>query len=286
MKITKRMCVAVLTLFPLMGVAANGSLMGNAATPVQSYQSVDSPPSSQALSNKKNTPAQKKGDAVAGSASLSASAKGVDREAAQMLQAELTQINQNTLLFQQKVDDRLLELNNKYQLLQQQFKQLTAALSLLNQELVQSRQMGRAGAKAVLPQSDLKLTPNTPGTWLQSLKNRLGPTGLKVLIAGGAMIFVLLVWAVWPRRKEKLKKQEAITSPEVGDVFDDDTQNEYDYMGSSESIPAKLDLARTYIAMEDYVAARIALEEVSEGGSEAQKKEAADMLAQCPPPEA
>jgi len=98
------------------------------------------------------------------------------------------------------------------------------------------------------------------------------------------MILLLLVWAVWPRRKEKKKQETVATAPGVGDVFEDDTQNEYDYMGSRESIPAKLDLARTYIAMEDYAAARIALEEVSKGGDEAQKKEAADMLAQCPPP--
>ena len=43
---------------------------------------------------------------------------------------------------------------------------------------------------------------------------------------------------------------------------------EYDFMGSSEGIPAKLDLARAYIAMEDFTAARETLAEILGEGSE------------------
>lgn len=58
----------------------------------------------------------------------------------------------------------------------------------------------------------------------------------------------------------------------------DDTQSEYDFMGSSEGIPAKLDLARAYIAMEDYVAARESLTAIVKEGSDEQRREANALL--------
>ncbi|MBA2654015.1 MAG: hypothetical protein H0U71_02980 [Gammaproteobacteria bacterium] len=55
-------------------------------------------------------------------------------------------------------------------------------------------------------------------------------------------------------------------------------KDEYDYMGSKESIPSKLDLASAYIDMGDYSAAEVALKEVLAKGNEEQKKGARDLL--------
>jgi pilus assembly protein FimV len=51
-------------------------------------------------------------------------------------------------------------------------------------------------------------------------------------------------------------------------------------MGSQESIPAKLDLARAYIDMDDKDAARNALNEVVAKGTMEQQKEAQGLLDQ------
>lgn len=61
-----------------------------------------------------------------------------------------------------------------------------------------------------------------------------------------------------------------------------DTREEYDYMGSSESIPAKINLARTYIAMEDQEAARRVLKQVLQSGNKEQRKEAEELLKDLP----
>lgn len=63
---------------------------------------------------------------------------------------------------------------------------------------------------------------------------------------------------------------------------DNDTRNEYDFMGSDEAIPAKIDLARAYVAMEDYPAAREVIQEVLHKGNAAQKNEAKQILANLP----
>ena len=49
-------------------------------------------------------------------------------------------------------------------------------------------------------------------------------------------------------------------------------------MGSSEGIPAKLDLARAYIAMEDFASARETLIEILNEGNEEHRLEAKSLL--------
>ncbi|MBT8506726.1 hypothetical protein B1F79_04535 [Coxiella-like endosymbiont of Rhipicephalus sanguineus] len=61
-----------------------------------------------------------------------------------------------------------------------------------------------------------------------------------------------------------------------------DTGEEYDYMGSLESIPAKINLARTYIAMEDQGTARRVLKQVLQSGNKEQRKEAEELLKDLP----
>jgi len=57
-------------------------------------------------------------------------------------------------------------------------------------------------------------------------------------------------------------------------------EGEFDYMNSPEALPAKLDLARAYIQMEDNQEARKILREVLEKGDKAQIKQAHDLLNQ------
>ncbi len=54
--------------------------------------------------------------------------------------------------------------------------------------------------------------------------------------------------------------------------------DEYDFMNSRESIPAKLDLARAYIDMGDSASAETALKDVLKNGNKEQRKQARDLL--------
>lgn len=59
---------------------------------------------------------------------------------------------------------------------------------------------------------------------------------------------------------------------------DVDTKAEYDFMATEEAIPAMLDLARSYVAMDNFLEAKTVLEEVVKRGDAAQSEEAQDLL--------
>ncbi|GEM_PF-4939061 len=97
----------------------------------------------------------------------------------------------------------------------------------------------------------------------------------------GAIILLLAFISLAQRRKSISPSQEIIKNSENEAQLDkklDDTRGEYDFMGSTEGIPAKLDLARAYIAMEDYNAARETLNEILEEGNEEHQQEARSLL--------
>lgn len=265
------------TLLPLFAVAANN--MADSTTPVQAYQSAAKPP----LATKKITAhkVQKKSTAQPLAQPAQPKSSYLDRQRAQILQAELTQLNQNNLAFQQQIDERLIELSNKHQLLEQQLRRLTQALTLLNQEVAHLKKNDMPPKQVSLPQPMPSTVASTVTRWIQIVNKHLGPLGFKMAVGGVIVLIILLAWAVWPRNKKK-KIRRVSRDPNVGDVLDDDTQAEYDYMGSAEGIPAKLDLARTYIAMEDYEAAQKVLAEVNKHGNDAHKQQAQVMLNEIP----
>lgn len=90
------------------------------------------------------------------------------------------------------------------------------------------------------------------------------------------LIFGILLLLVYRKKKSVNLPQEI--KFEKPSKIDNDTQAEYDFMGSSEAIPAKLDLARAYIAMEDYTAARETLAEILGEGNEENRREAERLL--------
>ena len=65
-------------------------------------------------------------------------------------------------------------------------------------------------------------------------------------------------------------------------IADDGTEEEYDFMGSPEGVSAKLDLARAYLAMQDYQQMREVLQAVLQQGNSQQKQQAQDLLDKIP----
>ena len=108
---------------------------------------------------------------------------------------------------------------------------------------------------------------------------------LQYTVYGLAALVVLLALLSMARRPKKSAKNKIAVAPpkqtpDSGKTIkiEDDTAGEYDFMGSSEGIPAKLDLARAYIAMEDFTAARETLAEILGEGSEEHRQEARSLL--------
>lgn len=101
------------------------------------------------------------------------------------------------------------------------------------------------------------------------LRDSLGGYGL--YIAVGIIVVLFLLLFLWLSPSGTAKKTKA--------KIDKDTESEYDFMGSSEGIPAKLDLARAYIDMGDNKAARDILDEIIKQGNKEQQEEAQELLA-------
>lgn len=256
----------------------------DAPAPVQSFE--------QALSVKSTTDSKSSASSTVASASVKTNAqqpmqalnKSASRIPAQsspdhgsvaVLQALVAQINQNDVLYQQKTDALIQDLTSKNQLMQQQLEQLTQALSLLNQEV---NQLKTAKDSVINPTPAVSAPSTGFKHWVESFGFRFSPQSYALGVTAIALILLLLIWIFWPR-SNMAKSMPDFQNSLVGE---DDTKSEYDYMGSNESMPAKLNLARTYIAMEDYVAARSVLHEVSEKGDEQQQQEASDLLKAFP----
>ena len=265
----KKMGWLLLIGVPLLGLAEGNEILGS-VTGVQSYVAASSTGNN--LANTAPVAPTKSASVPPSSAVVSPpstprTAVPLLANTAEALQAQLEQLNQNMLVFQQKINAQLIDLENKNQFLQQQLDQLTQAMVLLNQETVTMRSQGNLSSGV---QSRHGLT-NHWVNWMHSIENRWGSTTFKGVIVAVTLILILVIGMIWPRRKSSKKEETA-----------EDTQDEYDYLGSAESMPAKLDLARTYLAMEDYVAAKEVLAEVIERGNPAQRQEAADLLKAMP----
>jgi FimV-like protein len=242
--------IGLTLVFAITGVVAQM----NETVPVQSFQTTTSKPASRVVKH-----------AVVAAGNVTA----VNQQSA-VLQAELTQLNQNNLLYQQKTDARLEDIAEKNQAMQTQLQQLTQALTLLNQEVMALKQMNAAMQQATQSNSVVAHVQ-----WLDALKNKLGTLGMIVLVL---VVLGLLTWMAWPRRRPKKQSPQPVAEKTTLVPDDlDDTKVEYDYMGSNESIPAKLNLARAYVAMEDYSAARKVLNEVAQAGSREQQQQAEEL---------
>ena len=81
------------------------------------------------------------------------------------------------------------------------------------------------------------------------------------------MLFVLITYLTFSLfRKPKVK------ATPITEESDEDLEDEYDFINSTEGIPAKIDLARAYIDMDNSESALNILEEVISKGNEQQQK--------------
>ena len=194
------------------------------------------------------TPAVVTSDTSNGAAIINSA--GVDTA----LQGQAARLNQLSSSFEEKTDERIQNLNNSNH-------DIGIAIQSINQNIAQLQQQVNqlqavAVAQSAAPSSD-------PSLALNHKKYS------EYLDFGGAAIFMLGFGVVLGRFVRRRSPVVAHNRPEK-----EDTKGDYDFMGTAEAIPAKLDLARSYMVMKDYEQAAWILDTVLEKGNKEQRVEA------------
>lgn len=100
-------------------------------------------------------------------------------------------------------------------------------------------------------------------------------------VIGGCLLLLLaLTWAKLLRNRQAqvATSNDASQTAEMTADEDKDLEDEYDFINSAEGIPAKLDLARAYIDMDDVESAKDVLQEVITRGNSLQIQQAKQLL--------
>ncbi len=170
-------------------------------------------------------------------------------------QTQMTALTKNERAFQQLASQKILQLTQQNMLLQQELKQLQSSVQAISQQL---QQVNRPPV-------------NTAANSISNLFKRLDKTNSTLLfICLGLLILWLFTWGIGKR-----SKKSPTSSTDNTNVADD---SEYDFMNTQEATPVKLDLARAYLAMEDYAGAQVILQQVLDKGDQKYHAEAKELL--------
>lgn len=224
------------------------AIPGSGPVPVQSFEQAGSPSAA--------TPAPEATPAPAAAATpptrSAAAVNSVSGISTTTLKAALLQLNKNMLQYQQQNDAKMLILGAQVSTNTSEITRLDKALALLNQEVT--------AASPGLVQTN----PANLNYWKTH-------AAFLALIVAGLLILLLLFLLFRAKNQKKAHSQVSV----------DDTEGEYDYMGSVESMPIKLNLAHAYIKMENFSGAKEVLQEVIQKGTEEQKITAKELLKKC-----
>jgi len=226
----------------------NNAIPGNAPVPVQSFEQAGTP---SVATPAPAAPAPAAAPAAT-PAPAAAPAAASGEITASTLKDALLQLNKNVLQYQQQNDAKMLILGAQVSTNTSEITRLDKALTLLNQEVT--------AANPGLVQTNTGFH-----NWRTYLNMGLA------LVGGLIILFVILALLRNFLRKKPKARSEAV----------DDTEGEYDYMGSAESMPVKLNLAHAYIKMENFAGAKEVLQEVIQKGTEEQKAAAKELLKKC-----
>lgn len=187
------------------------------------------------------------------SSSMDASAQGT------LLLSRVMQVNQDFLNFQSKAEEQINQLQSDNQKLSQQESSLAAQLAMVQTKIDGAVQQVNTASKPQAMDS------------VSAIEQSIGTIPFYIIVGIFILLVVIIILLLLP------KKKPAVELPKP------DVKSDYDYLSTKEAIPAKLDLARSYIVMEDFEAAKKVLEEVQKEGDDKQKALAADLLKECEP---
>jgi FimV-like protein len=170
------------------------------------------------------------------------------------IRAHLASMDQQISSLSQAFTSLQQHLNGQYADLSSESLQLQRQLGLLRNNMVALNMDVAPFPANDDPMSFASLWSHTKSQWF-------APSSLKVASVAAFLLLLLMVWILWSPRTEPICiKENAEDDLDLGD--------EYDFMSSAEGIPAKLDLARAYMDMDDMDSARGVLQEVMRECSE------------------
>jgi FimV-like protein len=170
------------------------------------------------------------------------------------IESQVSMLSQASIAFEQETDQHIQNLVDSNQA-------MGAALQTTNQEVVQ------------LQEAVSKLAAGNMITPPAKRSHGFNREELSVFIEfGGAAAFLLLLGVLMGRFMRR--RAPVMVMPGSSD----DISSEYDFMSTAEAIPAKLDLARSYLMMGDFDQARMILKTVMEKGSNEHQSEAESIL--------
>jgi FimV-like protein len=221
-----------------------------------------------------------------------------------LLLSRMMQVNQDFLAFESKTTDQINQLQAASSQLSTQMTQIQTAsqqsdslISLLQTTTTQSDTQTAAQITALqksnaqlntqvstlatqLAQEQAKMTQLTEQvmniaphrvTSLKDFKNEIGLWAFYSIVGIFSLLIVIILILLIGKKKKKI------------DISATDHKSDYDYLSTKEALPAKLDLARSYIVMEDFVSAKLVLSEILQAGDTEQKALAETLLKECEP---
>lgn len=100
----------------------------------------------------------------------------------------------------------------------------------------------------------------------------------KILITLFVLMSLMFLWLIWSNPTKQPKHQPVQPAQPTPELDTDEDENEYDFMGSVEGVPAQIDLARAYLQMGDRLAAEKVLNWVLQVGDAEQQATAKALL--------
>ena len=174
-----------------------------------------------------------------------------------LLLSRVMQVNQDFLNYQSKTTAQLSKMQSDHQQLAQQVSTLAGQMALLSTKIT---------ALAQVTLSKEHQPDNVFARWQQ----QVGTFPFYAILAIILLLLVIVILMAFSKKK-----------PAAAIDRKEQDKGDYDYLSTKEAIPAKLDLARSYIVMEDFDAAKAVLAEVIMQGDEEQIKLAESLQEQC-----
>lgn len=191
-----------------------------------------------------------------------------------------------------KTKQELLDLQRNVAMITDQFQQFMLVSNERNQALAENddimhKQLVAMSGTVQELSSQIENQRTTLNTLIQTntqehiaWQQQLEQYAMIGAVIGGCLLLLLaLTWAKLLRNRQVQMVTEN-PSQDGASVSDDDKdlEDEYDFINSAEGIPAKLDLARAYIDMDDIESAKDVLKEVIDRGNSLQVQQAKQLL--------
>lgn len=181
-------------------------------------------------------------------------ANGAALNADALAAGQAAQASQDNLTFQQQASQRLTNLEDSNRAMSSAVMNINQNIAVLQQQMT-TLNSARAGSE----QHDFLTFMTKAGD-----AGYLNLMAAAVILLGSGMMIGRLL------RRDNPSAQSIKNA--------DDTNTEYDFMATTEAIPAKLDLARSYMAMGNYEDARLALKVALQKGNEEQRMVAESLM--------